>query len=105
MIPAWLSWTGSSVLTLMLAWYYIDTRLLPLIKKGSFDMTQKITLNVSGMSCMHCSGSVKKAVESIDGTSNVNVDLEGKKVLFDITEKGLIDKVKAAIVFAGFTVN
>jgi copper chaperone CopZ len=105
MFPHWLRLSGSSILALMLAWYYVDTKIINQIKKGRINMSQKIILNVSGMSCMHCSGSVKKAVESVDGTSNVNVDLEGKKVMFDITESGFIDKVKAAITFAGFTVE
>ncbi|MBF0231320.1 MAG: heavy-metal-associated domain-containing protein, partial [Desulfamplus sp.] len=40
---------------------------------------QEITLNVEGMSCSHCSGTVQKALESINGLSGINVDLKGKK--------------------------
>lgn len=105
MLPHWLKLGGSLVLVLMLAWYYVDTKLITIIKKGRIDMAEKVTLNVSGMSCMHCSNSVKKAVESVAGTSNVNVDLDGKKVMFDIVENSFIGKVRDAIVFAGFTVE
>lgn len=68
-------------------------------------MSQTITLNVTGMSCMHCHNSVKKAVESVVGSSNVKVDLEGKKVVFDITDPALVDSVKTAVKFAGFAVE
>jgi len=64
----------------------------------------KISLNVEGMTCMHCAGNVKKAVESVAGTSNVQVDLEGKTVLFEMEEGGDMDKVKAAITFSGYKV-
>lgn len=34
------------------------------------------TLKIKGMSCQHCVGSVKKALEDIAGLSGVTVDLE-----------------------------
>ncbi|MBU1168335.1 MAG: permease [Proteobacteria bacterium] len=105
MLPHWLKLGGSVALLMMLAWYYVDTTLIRFLKEGRKNMTQKVTLNVSGMSCMHCSGSVKKAVEGVDGTSNVSVDLNGRKVMFDITENSFISKVKDAITFAGFVVE
>ena len=46
----------------------------------------------------------RKAIESIDGTSNIMVDLDGKKVLFDVDETDKIEKVKAAITSAGYQV-
>ena len=105
MMPQWLKLTGSVMLSIMLGWYYADTLLVKKLMKGKMNMSNKITLVVSGMSCMHCQGSVKKAVESVDGTSNVSVDLESKKVMFEIKENAFIDKVKSAITFAGFTVE
>ncbi|MBW2631969.1 MAG: heavy-metal-associated domain-containing protein [Deltaproteobacteria bacterium] len=33
----------------------------------------KINLSVQGMTCMHCAGTVKKAVESVARTSDVVV--------------------------------
>jgi len=64
----------------------------------------KISLDVQGMTCMHCAGNVKKAVESVAGISGVSVDLEGKKVEFEVNEEDNIGKVKEAIVGAGYTV-
>ena len=48
-------------------------------------------LKVDGMSCMHCAGRVKKAIEQINGTENINVDLQKKEAVFtgNIDEKAL----------------
>ena len=110
LIPMWLKIAGSVLLTAMLAWYYGDILLYRrYVKskktKGHDNMAQTITLNVSGMNCMHCQNSVKKAVETVEGTSNVTVDLAEKTVVFDIVQHALVEKVRSAIVFAGFTVE
>ncbi|MBF0233787.1 MAG: heavy-metal-associated domain-containing protein [Desulfamplus sp.] len=65
---------------------------------------QEITLNVEGMSCSHCSGTVQKALESINGLSGINVDLKGKKAFFKTDDPSKIDLAKDAIVKAGFSV-
>ncbi|MBF0235541.1 MAG: heavy-metal-associated domain-containing protein [Desulfamplus sp.] len=65
---------------------------------------QEITLNVEGMSCSHCSGTVQKALESINGLSGINVDLKGKKACFKTADPSKIDLAKDAIVKAGFSV-
>lgn len=65
---------------------------------------QEIALNVEGMSCSHCSGTVQKALESINGLSDVRVDLKAKKAFFKTTDPSKIDHAKDAIIKAGFTV-
>ncbi len=64
----------------------------------------KISITVRGMTCMHCAGTVKKAVESVAGTSDVVVDLDGKKVEFETKERDNIEKIKEAIERAGYSV-
>lgn len=66
---------------------------------------EEITLNVEGMSCSHCSGSVQKALEGINGISDVKVDLKGKKASFKTADKSKIALAKEAIVKVGFRVN
>ncbi len=56
------------------------------------------------MTCMHCAGTVKKAVESVIGTSDVDVLLNGKSVEFEIENADNIEKVKQAIERAGYRV-
>ncbi|MDO9528190.1 MAG: heavy metal-associated domain-containing protein [Syntrophales bacterium] len=77
-------------------------KLLSKIKEEMNMGTDKISLTVSGMTCMHCAGTVKKAVESIEGTSNVVVDLDKEMVEFEMEEKGNTEKVKKAIELAGY---
>jgi len=104
MPPGWLKIAGSIALALMLGWYYFNLKVLSRLRREK-DMTEgKISLDVQGMTCMHCAGNVKKAVESVAGTSGVSVDLEGKKVEFEVNEEDNIGKVKEAIVGAGYTV-
>ena len=59
------------------------------------------TVKIKGMSCQHCVGSVKKALESIPGISQVNVDLEAAEATFQ--NSGVDAKeIKAAISGIGF---
>lgn len=41
------------------------------------------TLIIKGMSCQHCVGAVKKALEKIPGLSQIVVDLEAGQATFD----------------------
>ncbi|MGE5396474.1 MAG: copper chaperone CopZ [Chitinophagales bacterium] len=63
-------------------------------------------LGVEGMSCMHCVKTVKNSLASLDGVSNVDVDLESKKVTvaFD-PEKTTITEIKDRIEDAGYEVK
>lgn len=66
---------------------------------------QSVTLNVEGMSCMHCVGAVKKAVSSLDGVSRVDVSLEEKKAVVEFDPgKVSVDSMKAAIEEQGYQV-
>ncbi|MEN6552457.1 MAG: copper ion binding protein [Methanobacterium sp.] len=65
-------------------------------------MTQE-TINVEGMSCMHCQMRVKKAVEAVEGVQRVDVNLQTKQVTVDYEEgKANIEKVKEAVKEAGY---
>lgn len=64
--------------------------------------SQNVTLNVDGMSCGHCSGMVQRTLEEIDGISNVNVDLEGKKASFETNDDALIEKAIKEVTEAGY---
>lgn len=59
------------------------------------------TLKINGMSCGHCTGSVKKALEAINGLSEVTVDLKGKKVSFE-NDGAAREEIRAAISAIGF---
>ncbi len=63
---------------------------------------QKITLNVEGMSCGHCTGMVQRTLEEIDGVYNVSVDLDTKKACFETETSSLIDKAIKEVTEAGY---
>lgn len=58
------------------------------------------TVKIKGMSCQHCVKAVKKALEDIDGISNVTVDLGKGEASYEENspvDAGVIkDKIKKA---------
>ena len=57
-------------------------------------------ITVKGMSCAHCAAAMTKALESLPGVSNVQVDLAGGRVSYEcagpIPRQDLERVVKAA---------
>ncbi|NLY77685.1 MAG: heavy-metal-associated domain-containing protein [Tissierellia bacterium] len=63
----------------------------------------KKVMLVEGMSCQHCVKAVTNALTSIEGVSNVKVDLESKKV--EVEGEKLVDAIlKEAVEDAGYDV-
>ncbi len=62
----------------------------------------KKTLNVEGMSCMHCHGRVTKLLEGTEGVTDVNVSLENKEAVFESTAGVDMDGIVAGITELGF---
>ena len=60
------------------------------------------TLSVEGMTCMHCSGRVKKYLESNKAISNVNVDLEQKQAVFTCDDTVNMDTLAKNITELGY---
>ncbi len=100
-IPDFLKWTGTISLTAMLIWYYISVFFF---RSKVIQMSGRVTLNVEGMTCMHCAGNVKKAIEAVEGTSNVQVDLSTKSVGFDLSDQNRLPAIKTQITAAGYEV-
>ena len=66
-------------------------------------MNKKI--GIEGMSCGHCVKAVTKALEAIDGISDVTVSLEEKCAEFTAEETVTDDQIKAAIEEEGYEVT
>jgi copper chaperone len=62
------------------------------------------TIKIEGMSCNHCVMAVTKALQSIDGLENIQVNLEKGEARYD--EKKSVDPavIAAKIKKAGFDV-
>ena len=64
---------------------------------------EQITLKVEGMSCGHCVRAVTNAVQALDATAQVQVDLASGEVR---VESGLsVEQVLAAIREEGYEVS
>lgn len=57
-------------------------------------------IKIKGMSCQHCADSTRKALEAINGISNVQIELAKNEATFD--GKVDIQTVKEAIAKIGF---
>jgi copper chaperone len=66
---------------------------------------EKVTLNVSGMSCGHCEKAVKGALMELDGVANVVVHLTDGKVDVEFEpSKVSVKQLKEAIEEQGYDV-
>ncbi len=59
------------------------------------------SLKIKGMSCQHCVGSVKKALENIPGLSQVTVNLDAGEATFE-NKNVAQEEIRAAISKIGF---
>ena len=66
----------------------------------------KYKFDVKGMTCASCQGHVQKAVEDLNGTSSVNVNLLQNTMEVDINERMCsVNKVKEAVSNAGYSAS
>jgi copper chaperone len=59
------------------------------------------SIKIKGMSCQHCVGSVKKALEDISGLSKITVNLNEGEATFENDSVGR-EEIRAAISKIGF---
>ena len=63
------------------------------------------TLNVEGMSCMHCVKKVETALKDVKGVKSVNVSLENKTAEVTLKEDVDLSVLKKAVEDAGYEVK
>lgn len=61
-------------------------------------------IKIKGMSCNHCVMAVTKALSSIDGITNVKVDLAGATATYDESKPVDAKIIRDAITKAGYEV-
>lgn len=67
---------------------------------------EKITMQVSGMSCGHCVKAVESSVGELSGVSSVKVNLEDGQVAIEYDPASVtLDKIKEAIDEQGYDVE
>ncbi|WP_278287325.1 heavy-metal-associated domain-containing protein [Caloranaerobacter ferrireducens] len=72
------------------------------IKERVHHMTK--VLFIEGMSCNHCAMAVKKALSEVEGVISVEVDLEGKKAVVELSKEVEENILKDAVTSAGYEV-
>ncbi len=60
-----------------------------------------VSVTVKGMSCEHCVSSVTKALEDVEGISNVSVDLNSAEATFE-NDGASNEEIQVAIKKIGF---
>ena len=60
------------------------------------------TLKINGMTCQHCVSSVTKALESIEGVTDVSVNLEASEASYTADASVPLETIKNAISKIGF---
>ncbi|CAD7779012.1 Copper chaperone CopZ [Candidatus Methanoperedenaceae archaeon GB50] len=65
----------------------------------------KTKIKVTGMSCEHCVKRVTKAIESIAGIKDVQVDLKSGEATFDKPETVSMEEIVKAIKEVGYGVE
>lgn len=75
-------------------------------KKKMFGLKKKenvtYTLTVEGMMCQHCVAHVKKALESVKGVTNAEVDLDSKTATVEALSSVSVDVLVTAVKSAGY---
>jgi copper chaperone len=62
------------------------------------------TLKVSGMSCQHCVRAVRTALESVEGVSRADVDLEAGRARVEYEEgRTSVQQLESAVLDEGYT--
>lgn len=64
----------------------------------------KKTLQIEGMMCQHCVAHVKKALEGIEGVEEVDVNLDAKIAVVNLSAEISDEVLKTAVVEAGYEV-
>ena len=62
-------------------------------------------ITVTGMSCQHCVSAVTRALNAIEGVSDVSVDLSSGKVEWTETSPIPLETIESAITDLGFGVK
>lgn len=71
----------------------------------SADKTKMVTLNVTGMTCESCAGTVEKALKKVDGVKEVKIDLKNNKAMVTLASATTSASLIKAVSDAGFSAN
>ncbi len=73
-------------------------------KKREEETAMKKTLKIEGMMCQHCVARVTKALQAVEGVSEVEVRLKKKTAVVTLSQEVFDEQLSAAVVEAGYEV-
>lgn len=73
--------------------------------KNITEVSMKKTLKIEGMMCQHCVAHVTKALQNIDGVTNVEVNLKKKTAVVELSGLVKDETMISAVTEAGYTVK
>lgn len=97
MIPKWLKDASAIVMIILIVIPYLFKE-----KKEEVTGMGKI-FTVSDMTCNHCKATIEKALQSVNGITNVTIDVDAKKV--EVEGSADEEEIKRVIQNAGYTVE
>ncbi|MDX9779668.1 MAG: permease [bacterium] len=112
LLPDWLTFSSALILSLLIV-YVLLMKLLRKFRGGNTAETScsipevskknEFLIHIEGMTCQHCAMSIKKGLSSLDGVSEVVVNLESNSARV----RGHIDtaQIEATIKQLGYTVK
>ena len=65
----------------------------------------KAIFHIEDMHCLKCSSIILKSIENIEGISDINVDIDLRKISINLQTKELVENIKEAIEDSGFTLT
>ena len=65
----------------------------------------KAVFHIEDMHCNKCSSIILKSIENIEGISDINVDIDLRKISINLQTKELVENIKEAIEDSGFTLT
>jgi len=63
----------------------------------------ELKLIIEGMSCSHCKKALEAAISQMEGVNCVSIDLEKSLATIEVEDEGLKEKIREAIIEAGYT--
>ena len=65
---------------------------------------KKVKINIEGMHCASCASNIERSLKKVNGVSEVNISLIGKKAFVQVDEKTSDEELKKAVSRAGYKV-
>src|SRR4051812_15321917 len=74
-------------------------------RRGRPAMSRTVTIPIAGMTCDHCVGTVRRALEGVPGVESASVDLQHGKADVTLDPPADESRLRSAVESAGYRVS